>query len=65
MTSTYKLPMQLYEDFKNTCRIHGLPPAKVIRRLIALYTQKPESFTKISSMEFLQNVVKTYGYEAL
>lgn len=65
MTSTYKLPMQLNEDFKNTCKAHGLPPAKVIRRLIALYTKKPESLSKITSMDFLQDVANNYGYEAL
>lgn len=65
MTSTYKIPMQLQNDFKNTCRLHGLPPAKVLRRMIALYTKKPDKLSLINSIDFLQEIATEYGYEAL
>ena len=65
MTSTYTLSKKLKEDFLNTCKSKGLPASKTLRRLVALFTLEPQNFNKISSSDFLQKVVNTYGVEDL
>ena len=65
MTSTYTISKKLRTDFLNTCKVKGLPASKTLRRLVALYTLEPQYFNKISSSDFLQKVVNTYGVEDL
>lgn len=65
MVTTYKISDKLQKDFRNTCVSKGIAPAKAIRRAIALFTIKPETFNKILTQDFLMEVAKDYGFEDL
>lgn len=62
MVTTYKISEKLQKDFRDTCISKGIAPAKALRRAIAFFTIKPDSFNKILTQDFLMEVAKTYGF---